>query len=74
MKYSVHSTEAEAQAEISRVESVLGIPSGETIRYAIPEQISEGWGFRVKEVGQWKCDHIAANVQEIELESPEELA
>jgi hypothetical protein len=67
MKYSVHSTEAEAQAEISRVESVLGIPSGETIRYAIPEQISEGWGFRVKEVGQWKCDHIALNIQEIDI-------
>ena len=68
MKYSVHSTEEEAQAEISRIESVLGIPSGETARYAVPEQISEGWGFRVKEVGQWKCDHIASNIQEINID------
>jgi hypothetical protein len=68
MKYSVHSTEAEAQAEISRVESVLGIPSGKTTQYAVPEQITEGWGFRVKESGQWRCDHIASNIQDIEIE------
>lgn len=68
MKYSVHSTEAEAQAEINRVESVLGIPSGETIQYAVPEQITEGWGFRVKESGQWRCDHIASNIQDVEIE------
>lgn len=68
MKYSVHSTEAEAQAEINRVESVLGIPSGETTQYAVPEQITEGWGFRVKESGQWRCDHIASNIQDVEIE------
>lgn len=68
MKYSVHSTEEEAQAEIGRIESVLGIPSGETTRYAVPEQITEGWVFRVKESGQWRCDHIAANIQEINID------
>lgn len=73
MKYSVHSTEAEAQAEINRVESVLGIPSGETTQYAVPEQITEGWGFRVKESGQWRCDHIASNIQDVEIE-PDPIA
>ena len=68
MKYSVHSTEEEAQAEINRVESVLGIPSGETTQYAVPEQITEGWGFRVKESGQWRCDHIASNIQDVKIE------
>ena len=68
MKYSVHSTEAEAQAEINRIESILGIPSGETTQYAVPEQITEGWGFRVKESGQWRCDHIASNIQDVEIE------
>ena len=68
MKYSVHSTEAEAQAEISRVESVLGIPSGETTRYAVAEEITDVWGFRVKESGQWRCDHIASNIQDVEIE------
>ena len=68
MKYSVHFTETEAQTEISRIESVLGIPSGETTQYAVPEQITEGWGFRVKESGQWRCDHIASNIQDVEIE------
>ena len=34
MKYSVHSTEAEAQAEVNRIEAYLGIPTKGTIRYA----------------------------------------
>jgi len=64
MKYSVHSTEAEAQAEINRIEAYLGIPTLGTIKYADPEDVEGQWQFRVKESGHWKCDDVAANVVE----------
>jgi hypothetical protein len=66
MKYSVHSTEAEAQEEIARIEAYLGIPAVGTIKYAAAEEVDGQWGFRVKDSGPWKCDHVAANVQFIE--------
>lgn len=75
MKYSVHSTQAEAIAENQRLKDVLGIPDGKgTLDYAKPIQASEGWLLELSESGPWKADHIAANVQEIELASPEEIA
>ena len=64
MKYSVHSTEAEAQEEITRIESYLGIPSVGTYKYADPEEFEGVWRFRVKDSGPWKCDDVAANVVE----------
>lgn len=64
MKYSVHSTEVEAQAEITRIEAYLGIPTIGTIKYAEPEESEGSWRFRVKEGGPWKCDDVAANVVE----------
>jgi len=64
MKYSVHSTQAEAEAEIERIEAYLGIPTVGTIRYAEPEEVEGQWRFRVKESGPWKCDHVANNVVE----------
>ena len=67
MKYSVHSTEAEAQAEIDRIEAYLGIPTVGIIKYAEPEEVEGQWRFRVKKTGPWKCDHIAANIQDIEI-------
>lgn len=65
MKYSIHSTEAEAKAEVDRIEAYLGIPTVGTIRYATPEEVNGQWRFRVKEIGPWKCDDVANNVQEI---------
>lgn len=64
MKYSVHSTEAEAQSEITRIEAYLGIPTKGTIRYAEPEEVDGQWRFYIREDGPWKCDHVAANVVE----------
>ncbi len=64
MKYSVHSTEEEAQSEIDRIEAYLGIPTVGTIEYALPEEVEGQWRFRVKESGPWKCDHVATNVVE----------
>jgi hypothetical protein len=64
MKYSVHSTEAEAQAEIKRIEAYLSIPTVGTIKYAEPEEFEGEWRFRVKESGSWKCDDVAVNVVE----------
>jgi len=66
MKYSVHSTQEEAQAEITRIEAYLGIPTVGTIRYATPEEVDGQWRFRAKETGPWKCDDVANNVVEIE--------
>jgi hypothetical protein len=64
MKYSIHSTEAEAEAEITRIEAYLGIPTLGTIQYAEPEELEGQWRFRVKESGPWKCDNVATNVVE----------
>jgi len=64
MKFSVHSTEADAQAEIDRIETYLGIPSEGTAQYAVPEEVEGQWRFRVKESGPWKCDHVAINIVE----------
>lgn len=66
MKYSVHSTQSEAQAEIDRIEAYLGIPTVGTIQYAETEEVDGQWRFRVKETGSWKCDDVAVNVVEIE--------
>lgn len=64
MKYSVHETQAEAKAEIERIEAYLAIPTVGTIKYAEPEEVDGQWRFRVKESGPWKCDDVAANVVE----------
>ena len=66
MKYSVHDTQAEAEAENTRLEGLLSIPSGTTTIYGVPEERDGKWLLRVKEQGTWKCDHLATNVQEIE--------
>ncbi len=50
MKYSVHSTEAEAQAEINRIEAYLGIPTVGTIKYAEPEEVEGSGVFVLKKV------------------------
>jgi hypothetical protein len=66
MKYSVHDTESEALAENERLMGLLGIPDDEgTIKYGQPIEIDGKWCLRVKEVGTWKADHLAINVQEI---------
>lgn len=67
MKYSVHSTEADTQAEIDRIETYLGIPVVGTDQYAVPEEVEGQWRFRVKESGPWKCDHMAINVVEVDI-------
>lgn len=64
MKYSVHTTQEEAQAEITRIEAYLGIPIGGTTQYAEAEEVEGEWRFRVKESGQWKCDDVAVNIVE----------
>lgn len=66
MKYSVHSTQAEAEAEITRIEAYLGIPTAGTTKYADAEEVNGQWRFRVKESGPWKCDDVASNVVEVE--------
>lgn len=65
MKYSVHDTQEEAEAENTRLMGLLGIPNGATTTYAIPEEREGKWLLRVKEQGPWKADHLAINVQDI---------
>lgn len=72
MKYSVHDTQAEAEAENHRLMEVLGIPDGNgTTHYGIAELRGGKWLLRVKETGTWKADHIAENVKFIEEPDPE---
>ena len=71
MKYSIHDTKEESDAEIARVEAYLGIPTVGTIKYADSEQVDGKWRFRVKESGQWKVDDVAENVQFVEEPSPD---
>jgi hypothetical protein len=67
MKYSVHETEAKAEAENQRLMTELGIPDGKgTTSYGTPELRDGEWILRVKEEGAWKADDIAKNVKFIE--------
>ena len=73
LKYSVHDTKEEAEAENTRLMGLLGIPDGKgTTAYGVPEERDGKWVFRVKEAGTWKADHIAENVQELEEPEPPE--
>ena len=72
MKYSVHTTKANATAENKRLMGLLGIPDGKgTTTYNVPEKRGGKWLLRVKDNGQWKADDIAENVEEIEEPLPE---
>ena len=67
MKYSVHDTEAKAEAENQRLMTELGIPDGKgTTSYGTPELRDGDWILRVKDAGAWKADDIAINVKFIE--------
>jgi hypothetical protein len=66
MKYSVHDTREEAEAELQRIEAYFNIPNASTSNYAFLEEVDGQWRFRVKESGPWKCDDVAANVVEVE--------
>lgn len=71
MKYSVHDTKEEAEAENQRLMGLLGIPDGKgTTSYGTPESRDGKWLLRVKEEGPWKADDIAENVQSIEEVAP----
>ena len=73
--YSLHDTKAKAEEENQRLMAYFNIPDGVgTEVYSIPEEINGKWGLQIASTGSWKADHIAANVQEIELEFPEEIA
>lgn len=70
MKYSVHSSLEQAQAEVSKIEAALNIPDQKgTLRYSDIEEHNNNWYFAVCSEGPWKADHIAANLQEIELDT-----
>ena len=72
MKYSVHTTKAKAEAENKRLMGLLGIPDGKgTKKYGIPVKRDGKWLLRVKEIGTWKADDIAENVEDIEEPTPE---
>lgn len=72
MKYSVHTTKANATTENKRLMGLLGIPDGKgTTNYGVPEKRDGKWLLRVKEDGPWKADDIAENVEEIEEALPE---
>ena len=72
MKYSVFDTLDEAKAENTRLMGIFGIPDGKGAEtYGIPEERDGKWLLRVKEVGTYKADHIAENVQELEEPPPE---
>ncbi len=59
MKYTTFDTQSEAEAELSRIEGILGIPNGRVKKYTDVEVISGKYALRLKESGSWKCDHIA---------------
>jgi hypothetical protein len=58
MKYTTFDTQSEAEAEISRIEVILGIPVGRIKKYTDVEEINGKYAVRVKESGSWKCDHL----------------
>lgn len=64
MKYSVHDTREEAEAELQRIEAYFNIPNTSTSNYAFVEEVEGVYRFRVKDSGPWKCDDIAVNVVE----------
>lgn len=67
MKYSVHTTKEDAEAENQRLMELLGIPDDKgTTNYGIPQEREGEWLLRVKESGPWKADDIAENVMSIE--------
>ncbi len=65
MKYSVHDTQEEAEAELERIEAHFNIPNSSASVYAFVEEVEGAYRFRVKDNGSWKCDDIAWNVQEV---------
>ena len=68
MKYSVHSTEAAAIAENERLVQLFGFSDEDKVTYSTPMELEAGWCLRVKESGNWKADHLANNVQEINIQ------
>lgn len=66
MKYSVHDTQEEAEAELERIEAHFNIPNSTTSLYAFVEEVEGVYRFRVKDHGPWKCDDIAKKVESIE--------
>tara|TARA_R100000995_G_C3437780_1_gene101762 strand:+ start:167 stop:370 length:204 start_codon:yes stop_codon:yes gene_type:complete len=66
MKYSVHDTQEEAEAELERIEAHFNIPNSTTSHYAFVEEVEGVYRFRVKDYGPWKCDDIAKKVESIE--------
>jgi hypothetical protein len=68
MKYTVHNTQEEAEAENQRLMGLLGIPDNKgTVNYGVPEERDGNWIFRIKDQGSWKADHLANNLQELPL-------
>lgn len=66
MKYSVHDTQEEAEAELERIEAHFNIPNSSASNYAFVEEVEGAYRFRVKDNGPWKCDDIAKKVESIE--------
>ena len=66
MKYSVHDTQQEAEAELKRIETHFNIPNSNASNYAFVKKVKGVYRFRVKDHGPWKCDDIAKKVQSIE--------
>lgn len=65
MKYSVHETQEEAEAELQRIEAYFNIPNESASNYAFVEEVEGVYRFRLKDHGPWKCDDIAVNVVEL---------
>ena len=66
MKYVQFDTEDEAITENARLEGLLGIPEGNTVRYAVPMEWDGEWLIKITEVGTWKCDQYCNDIVEID--------
>lgn len=66
MKYVQFDTEAEAIAENARLEGLLGIPEGNTVRYTTPMEWDGTWLIKVTVLGTWKCDQYCDDIVEID--------
>ena len=62
-KFQLYSSLSAWNAKHEAIKTYLGIPSGETLEYAVPFQINnpahpdfEKYPFLVVEEGWWKCD------------------
>tara|TARA_Y100001973_G_C5207562_1_gene342727 strand:+ start:4726 stop:4956 length:231 start_codon:yes stop_codon:yes gene_type:complete len=68
LKYSVHDTKEEAEAEDARLSDLLGITEESGFRYCAPFEHKGSWLLQVDTEGHAKADHLCEDLVELDLE------